>query len=101
MQKLLLTLTAFGVFAAPALAQTAPNTSAVPADPATSTASTPAPIAKPKTVTKIVCERVDVEATSGSRLSSAPKICKKVEVPVTNEARNAPAPPQVGNNDRH
>lgn len=37
---------------------------------------------KPKTVTKLVCERVNTEATTGSRLGSAPKVCKKVEVPV-------------------
>lgn len=34
-----------------------------------------------KSVTKVVCERVSVEETTGSRLGSAPKVCKKVEVP--------------------
>jgi hypothetical protein len=32
-------------------------------------------------VKKIICERVDVEETTGSRLGSAPKVCKTVEVP--------------------
>lgn len=73
MQKLLLTFAAFGLSAAPAFAQTTPQ----PAPEQTTEA------AKPKTVTKIVCERVEVEATSGSRLSSPPKICKKVEVPAS------------------
>ena len=42
--------------------------------------ATPAP--KPQTVKKVVCTRVDNEETTGSRLGSAPKVCKTVEVPV-------------------
>lgn len=71
MQKSLLILAAFGISAAPAFAQTTPP----PSSDQTAAA------AKPKMVTKIVCERVREEETTGSRVGSAPKICKKVEVP--------------------
>lgn len=37
---------------------------------------------KPQMVKKVVCERIDVEETTGSRLGSAPKRCKTVQVPV-------------------
>jgi hypothetical protein len=51
------------------------------------TTNTQAPTAeKPKTVTKIVCERVTVEEETGSRLGAAPKKCRKVEVPAKPEA---------------
>ena len=79
MRKLLPMFVIFAVTSGPALAQQAP------AEPAQ------APAPQVKMVTKIVCQRVDVEATSGSRLSSPPKICKKVTVPADeNVARNAP-----------
>jgi hypothetical protein len=71
MQKSLLILAALGIAAAPAFAQTTPP----PASDQTAAA------AKPKTVTKIVCERVRDEETTGSRVGSAPKVCKRVEVP--------------------
>jgi hypothetical protein len=71
MQKLLLTLAAFGMTAVPAFAQTTP-----PPAPGQTAATS-----KPKTVTKIVCERVRDEETTGSRVGSAPKVCKRVEVP--------------------
>lgn len=67
MRKLFAALAVLGIATAPAVAQTTPQ---------------PAPAEKPKTVTKVVCERVNVEETTGSRLGSAPKKCKKVEVPV-------------------
>jgi hypothetical protein len=70
MFKSLIALAIAGAMSAPALAQTAP-------------AQQPAPVAKPQTVKKVVCQRVDVEETTGSRLGSAPKVCKTVEVPVT------------------
>lgn len=41
-----------------------------------------APAPKPQTMKKVVCQRVDNEETTGSRLGSAPKVCKTVEVPV-------------------
>ena len=51
------------------------------------TANTQAPAAeKPKTTTKIVCERVTVEEETGSRLGAAPKKCRKVEVPAKPDA---------------
>jgi hypothetical protein len=82
MRKLLPMFVIFSVAATPALAQQAP------ADPAQASAP------QVKMVTKVVCQRVDVEATSGSRLSSRPKICKKVTVPADDkEARNAPRQP--------
>lgn len=37
--------------------------------------------AKPGMVSKKVCERVDNEETTGSRVGDAPKICKIVQVP--------------------
>ena len=82
MRKLLSTFVILGFAATPALAQ-----QAVP-QPET------APEPQVKMVTKVVCQRVEVEATSGSRLSSPPKICKKVTVPANDkEARNAPRQP--------
>jgi hypothetical protein len=69
----------FAFAASPAIAQEAP--------PQTAPAAAPAP--QVKMVTKVVCQRVDVEATSGSRLSSSPRICKKVTVPADgSEAKN-------------
>lgn len=79
MQKALLTCAAFLVSAAPALAQ--------PAQPAATTDQAQ-PAAKPRTVTKIVCQKVEVEQSTGSRLSAAPKVCKKVEVPVDSAERS-------------
>jgi hypothetical protein len=66
MGKLLAALAVFGTTAAPALAQATPQ---------------PAPAQKAETVTKVVCERVRFEESTGSRLGPAPKKCKKVEVP--------------------
>lgn len=63
-------LSAFAVLtlaASPALAQT------VPAE------AQPAP--EVKTVKKTVCQRIEVEGETGSRLGSATKVCKTIEVP--------------------
>lgn len=81
MRKLLPMFAIFGVAASPAIAQEAPAPAAsIPA---------PAPAPQVKMVTKVVCQRVEVEATSGSRLTSPPKICKKVTVPANgSEAKN-------------
>ena len=57
------------------------------------------PQGEKKTVTKLVCERVSVEETTGSRLGSAPKVCKKVEVPAdasNKKAREGQAPNHSG-----
>ncbi|HWJ58229.1 MAG TPA: hypothetical protein VNR68_01080 [Sphingomicrobium sp.] len=46
----------------------------------------PAPVSAPepvKMVKKKVCERVDNEETTGSRLGSAPKVCKIITVPAS------------------
>jgi hypothetical protein len=89
MFKSLVALAIAGAMSAPALAQTA--------------TAQPAPVAKPQTVKKVVCQRVDVEETTGSRLGSAPKVCKTVEVPVTQggsaSGQQAPAgsSPERGN----
>ena len=90
MRKSLLVLGIFGVMSAPAVAQTAPATA-------------PAAQQKPQTVKKVVCERVDAEETTGSRLGTAPKRCKTVEVPVKGDrsahGQHAPAPANAtGNN---
>jgi len=68
MYKSLVALAICGAMSVPAVAQTAP-------------AAQSTPVAKPQTVKKVVCQRVDLEETTGSRLGSAPKICKTVEVP--------------------
>jgi hypothetical protein len=91
MQKLLLMIAAFGL-SAPAMAQTVP--SQVPSGEA---AAAPAPQAK--TVKKQVCEKVEVERSTGSRLSSTTRICKTVEVPVT--ANNVQPTPNVSSNGRY
>jgi hypothetical protein len=86
----------------PALAQQAlpapaPATTTAPA-PATTTAPAQAP-AKPTMVKKVVCERVDVEETTGSRLGAAPKKCRTIEVPANaggGGSRNAPRPERGG-----
>jgi hypothetical protein len=89
MHKPLVVLAIFSAMSIPAAAQTAP-----PANPAQP--------AKPPTVKKVVCQRVDEEETTGSRLGSAPKVCKTVEVPVrggTATSQEAPAQPSApGNN---
>jgi hypothetical protein len=88
MHKSLVVLAIFGTMSVPATAQTAP--------------SAPAQPAKPQTVKKVVCHRVDVEQDTGSRLGSAPKVCKTVEVPVrggTATSQGAPASNEAtGNN---
>ena len=80
MQKLLVSLAAFGLFAAPAMAQVAP----APQDQAQA-----APVEKPKTVKKTICKNVEEERSIGSRLAPTTKICRVVEVPVP-PAKTAP-----------
>jgi hypothetical protein len=67
MRRLVSLSAVFAVAAAPAAAQTIPSQQPLPTES--------------KTVTKIVCKRSDVEETTGSRLGSAPTVCKKVQVP--------------------
>jgi CDP-diacylglycerol pyrophosphatase len=89
MRKSLVVLAIFSAISVPAAAQTAP-------------AANQAQPARPQTVKKIVCQRVDVEETTGSRLGSAPRVCKTVEVPVrgaTASSQQAPPPNSAtGNN---
>ncbi|MEO8454979.1 MAG: hypothetical protein ABI454_07455 [Sphingomicrobium sp.] len=90
MRKSLVVLAIFSTISVPAAAQTAP-------------AANQAQPAKPQTIKKVVCQRVDVEETTGSRLGSAPKVCKTVEVPAprggTATAQEAPTPSNsTGNN---
>ena len=85
MRKSLFLLIGFAVSAAPAAAQTAPSKQPLPTEA--------------KTVTKIVCKRSDAEETTGSRLGSAPKVCKKVQVPAEDankEGRDGHAPSHSG-----
>jgi hypothetical protein len=91
MQNVLLMVAAFGV-AAPATAQTAPQQ-----PPSNQVAAAPAP--QPKTVLKRVCQNVEVERSTGSRLSSATKICKTIEVPAPLADNQRPA--DTGQNGRH
>jgi len=87
MRKSLVVLAIFGTMNVPAMAQTAP-------------AAQQEPVAKPQMVKKVVCTRVDNEETTGSRLGSAPKVCKTVEVPVRSggsaSGQQAPAPANPG-----
>ena len=77
MHKSLVVLAILSAMSVPAAAQTAP--------------SNPAQPAKPQTVKKVVCHRVDVEQDTGSRLGSAPKVCKTIEVPApANGSTGAP-----------
>jgi hypothetical protein len=66
-----------GAATAPALAQTTP-------------ADQPTEAAKPKMVTKTVCERVRNEATTGARTPATSRVCKKVTVAAP-EAKDAAA----------
>jgi hypothetical protein len=74
MRNCLALLAMIAVPAAPALAQTAPPEQQL---------QTPAP--QQKMVKKMVCERVNIEEETGSRLRAAPKKCKVVEVPATEQ----------------
>jgi len=88
MHKLLLMAAAFGL-SAPAAAQTPPQQSP---DQASAAAAS-----QPKTVQKRVCEKVDVERSTGSRLNSTTRVCKMVEVPVTsNDVQTTAAPSSNG-----
>ncbi|HUG45551.1 MAG TPA: hypothetical protein VMK31_03440 [Sphingomicrobium sp.] len=62
--------------AAPAVAQ-----SQVPANQA------PAADQEPKT--KLVCQKVAVEQTTGSRLGSTTKLCRTVKVPAEDSAKSS------------
>lgn len=85
MQKLLLIVAAFGVSAAPGLAQPVPS-----ADPQA------APAEAPKTVKKTVCRDVDDERAIGSRLHSTTKICRVVEIPAKPNSKSSDQPNQAG-----
>ena len=92
MQKLLLMVAAFGI-SAPATAQSTPVQA-----PSNQVTTPPAP-PQQKTVTKRVCEKVEVEQSTGSRLNSTTRICKTVEVPVASQDGQPPA--ATGSSDRH
>jgi len=76
MQKTALVLVAFAVAAAPAIAQTA--------QPGQIEA---AAAAEQKVVKKVVCQKIEEDRTTGSRLGSTGKVCKTVKVPVDSTAR--------------
>lgn len=89
MSKYLIALAIAGAMSVPAAAQTMSQ----PTQPQA---------AKPQTVKKVVCTRVDDEETTGSRLGSAPKKCKTVEVPAPRgggsaNGQQAPAATSNGN----
>ena len=91
MHKSLIALAVFSVMSSSAVAQTAPAPQAPEAAPAP-----PAPQAKPKMVKKTVCHRVIEEETTGSRLGTAPKVCKTVEVPAGGAGKGDRAPAASG-----
>jgi len=88
MHKSLIALAVFSVMSSSAVAQTAPASQAPEA--------APAPQAKPKMVKKTVCHRVIEEETTGSRLGTAPKVCKTVEVPAGGAGKGDRAPAASG-----
>ncbi len=79
MQKMLLTLAAFGQLAAPAMAQTAAQAAGPEA----------APAAEQKVVKKVVCQKIEEDRTTGSRLGSTSKVCRTVKVAVDSAAEKA------------
>jgi hypothetical protein len=79
MRNCLALLAMIAVPAAPAMAQTAPP----PQQEAPASA-------KQKMVKKKVCERVNIEEETGSRLRAAPKVCKIVEVPAKDQGQQSP-----------
>ena len=89
MRKSLVVLAIFSTISVPAAAQTAP-------------AANQAQPARPQTVKKSCASGSTSKRTTGSRLGSAPKVCKTVEVPVrgaTASSQQAPAPNSAtGNN---
>ena len=94
MRSLMLLAAPVALLSVPAAGQTAQ-----PAPATAPVAVTPAPVAvtpaaKPQTVLKTICRRVDDEETTGSRVGPAPKVCKTVEVPVkggSSSSEKAPA----------
>ena len=87
MHKSLVALAVSGVIATQAVAQAAPQAQA-------SATAQPAPAAAAPMVKKIVCQRVVVEETTGSRLGTAPKRCRTIDVPAPSGGGSdrAPAP---------
>jgi hypothetical protein len=77
MHRLLLAFATASIVAAPAFAQSQSPAQA-PADQA--------PAAQQKTETKRVCQNVQAERATGSRLGSTTRVCKMVEVPVEGDA---------------
>lgn len=90
MHKSLVSLAVLSVLASPAVSQTAP-----PAAAAAATLPQAPPAATPM-VKKIVCERVVIEETTGSRLGTAPKRCRTIEVPANSKRRPGEQPAERG-----
>jgi hypothetical protein len=98
MRKLLLMASALGLSAATAMAQTAPS-QGIPNQVVSNDTNQAIPLVKPKTVKKRVCEKVEVERSTGSRLSSTTRLCKVVEVPAP-QTDTQPVPNE-GSTERH
>ncbi|MEO7564659.1 MAG: hypothetical protein ABIR63_03125 [Sphingomicrobium sp.] len=83
----LIVLVLAGAASGGALAQSQPEPAAMqPASPAQAQGqTTPAP--KPATIKKVICRRVVDEETTGSRVGSAPKVCKTIEVPAPRDGK--------------
>ena len=96
MLKSLAALCFLGALPGAALAQGVAPTSPTNSSPAAQAPAAP----KPATIKKVVCQRVDVEETTGSRLGSAPKVCRTIEVPAPGGGNGgggrAPANPERG-----
>jgi hypothetical protein len=89
MHKSLIALAVSGVIASQTWAQAAPQ-----AQPSASPVGQLAPASAAPTVKKLVCQRVVIEETTGSRLGTAPKRCRMIDVPAPagGGSDRAPAP---------
>ena len=87
MRKFLPVFAILGFAAAPAMAQTAP--------------AEPVPAPKVKTVKKTVCQRIEADRETGSRLGSTSRVCKTVEVPASEAEKNNPQGSNAKGHEAH
>lgn len=88
MRKFWSALAPLALIAAPVAAQSAPE-------------QQPAPEAKPRMVKKTVCQRIEADRETGSRLGSTTKVCKTVEVPAEEKDGKKPQGSQAQGHGAH
>ena len=81
MRALLIAFVIAGTSASPAVAQTSADAEQAPA--------------KAEYVEKVVCQKVEEEQSTGSRLGSTTKICKTVKVPLAEADKDKKANPRA------